>query len=340
MLAEEVAEGRSRSQPLVSVVIPTMNESSFLGTAFESLRAQTYPQDRLEILVVDGGSSDGTVAFAEDAARSDPRVRVFGGPGVNCPAALNIGIAEARGSIVWYLGGHGQADRRYLELAIEDLTGDPHIGCVGGVIIPAGEGRTARANMIARFSVFGVGRSVYTTSPTRHDIDTVQWGAYRKDALEQAGLFDPDLQFGEDEELNFRIRQSGYRILYDPLMSITYFARPTFKGLFRQYRNYGRARVRVIRKHPSFFRLKYIVPSALIVALGVAALLPLFLPSLWVLSLLVIGGYALLIAVASVVLAYRERFPYPHYIATSLLALHFGYGLGMIRGLVDLVRGR
>jgi hypothetical protein len=98
--------------------------------------------------------------------------------------------------------------------------------------------------------------------------------------------------------------------------------------------------VRVIRKHPSFFRLKHIVPSALIVALGVAALLPLFLPALWVLSLLVIGGYTLLIAVASVVLAYRERFPYPHYIATSLLALHFGYGLGMIRGLVDLVRGR
>jgi hypothetical protein len=81
-------------------------------------------------------------------------------------------------------------------------------------------------------------------------------------------------------------------------------------------------------------------PSAMIVALGVAALLPLFLPAVWPLSLLVIGGYALIIASASVVLANRERFPYPHYIATSLLALHFGYGLGMIRGLVDLVRGR
>jgi succinoglycan biosynthesis protein ExoA len=340
MLAQADDGGWSQSHPLVSIVIPTMNESSYLGTAFESLRAQTYPQDRLEILVVDGGSSDGTVAFVEDAARSDPRIRLLGGPGVNCPAALNIGIAAARGPVVWYLGGHGQADSRFLEIALERLTADPAIGCVGGLIVPAGEGRVARANMIARFSVFGVGRSVYTTSPTRHDIDTVQWGAYRKEALERAGLFDPDLQFGEDEELNFRIRRSGYRILYDPLMRITYFARPTFKGLFRQYRNYGRARARVIRKHPSFFRLKYIVPPGLVVALVVAVLLPLFLPSLWVVSLLVIGGYALLIAIASLMLAYQRRFPYPHYVATSLMCLHLGYGLGMIRGFIDLVRGR
>jgi glycosyltransferase involved in cell wall biosynthesis len=340
MLAQAVDQRQATSTPLVSIVIPTMNEAAYLGAAFESLRAQTYPQDRLEILVVDGGSSDGTPAFVEDAARSDPGIRLLGGPGVNCPAALNIGIAEARGSIVWYIGGHGVADPRFVEIAVDRLSEDPGLGCVGGVIVPAGEGRTARANMIARFSIFGVGRSVYTTSPTRHEIDTVQWGAYRKDALQRAGLFDPELQFGEDEELNFRIRRSGFRILYDPLLKITYFARPTFRGLFRQYRNYGRARVRVLRKHPSFFKLKYIVPSAMVVGLAAAAILPLIIPAAWPLTLLVVGGYAALIVGASLTLAYKERFRYPHYIAVSLLALHFGYGLGMLGGVVDLLRRR
>jgi succinoglycan biosynthesis protein ExoA len=340
MLAEAGGPGRPQPLPLVSVVIPTMNEAAYLGTALESLNAQTYPQDRIEILVVDGGSKDGTVAFAEARARTDPRIRVMGGPGVNCPAALNIGINEARGSVVWYIGGHGHADPRFLEIGMGHLVREPEIGCVGGEIIPAGEGRTARANMIARFSVFGVGRGVYTTSPTLHDIETVQWGAYSKEALEQAGLFDPDLQFGEDEELNFRIRRLGRRILYDPAMKITYFARPTFRGLFRQYRNYGRARVRVLRKHPSFFRLKHIIPSALVVGLVIAVIAPLIVPGIWPLSLLVVGGYAAFVIGASVFLAARERFAYPHYVAVSLLALHFGYGLGMLRGLVDLVRRR
>jgi hypothetical protein len=123
-------------------------------------------------------------------------------------------------------------------------------------------------------------------------------------------------------------------------MQITYFARPTFRGLFRQYRNYGRARVRVLRKHPSFFRLKHIVPPAMVVAWGAAAIMPLIVPSAWPLSLLIAGGYAAFIAGAGALLATQERFPYPHYIAISLLALHFGYGLGMLRGVFDLVRRR
>jgi glycosyltransferase involved in cell wall biosynthesis len=331
---------RSRDRPIVTIVIPTMNEAGYLGRAFDSLRAQAYPQDCLEILVVDGGSTDGTTSFVDEAARTDPRIRRLGGPGVNCPAALNIGITAARGSIVWYLGGHGEADPSFLDIGVGHLERDGQLGCVGGLIVPAGEGRTARANMIARFSTFGVGRSVYTTSQTEHDVDTVQWGAYRVDALRQAGLFDPELQYGEDEELNYRLRRSGFRILYDPLMRITYFARPTFRGLYRQYRNYGRARMRVLRKHPSFFRLKHVVPPATIVALLVAAVLPLILPAAWPLSALVIGGYALFIVAASLVLAARARFPYPHYILVSLLALHGGYGVGMLQGLGDLVRRR
>ena len=340
MLAQSAALGRSQSLPVVSIVIPTMNEAAYLPGALDSIRAQTYPQELLEVLVVDGGSSDGTVGLAESLARSDPRIRVLGGPGVNCPAALNIGISHARGSIVWYIGGHGQADPNWLEIGVDHLISDPGLGCVGGLIVAAGEGRTARANMIARFSVFGVGRGVYTAARAQQEIDTVQWGAYEKRALEQAGMFDPELQFGEDEELNYRVRRSGFRILYDPLMQITYFARPTFRGLFRQYRNYGRARMRVLRKHPSFFRLKHVVPPALVVALAIAAVLPLFVPSSWPFSLIVVGGYALLIVAASLILAFRARFPFPHYVAVSLMALHFGYGLGMLRGVADLLLRR
>jgi succinoglycan biosynthesis protein ExoA len=338
MEPQQAVSAASEPRPIVSVVIPTMNEVSFVGTALDSLRAQTYPVDRLEILAVDGGSTDGTVEFLDQRARADPRIRVLGGPGVNCPAALNIGITEARGSIVWYLGGHGQADPRYLDIAVGRLIADSTLGCVGGLIVPTGEGHTARSNMIARFSVFGVGRGVLTTDASVHELDTVQWGAYRKDALKRAGLFDADLQFGEDEELNFRVRRAGFRILYDPALRITYFARPTFKGLFRQYRNYGRARVRVVRKHPSFFRPKHALPAALMIALILAAILPLIFVAAWPLSLLIACSYGAFIVGGSLFLAYRERFPYPHFLVVSLMCLHLGYGLGTILGVGDLAR--
>jgi glycosyltransferase involved in cell wall biosynthesis len=340
MQAQTVADGPTAPLPLVTVVIPTLNAARTLGDAFESLRAQTYPSERMEILVVDGGSTDGTIALAEVAARSDPRIRVLGEPGLNTPAALNVGIAEAQGSVVWYIGGHGQADSRFVELAIADLAAEPNLGCVGGRILPIGEGLIARANSLARFSVFGVGRGIYSASPTRHDVETVQWGAYPKAALEQAGLFDPELQFGEDEELNFRIRRLGLRILYDPELQISYLARGTFRALFRQYRNYGRARMRVLRKHPSFLRLKHLIPPATVVGLAGAATTIVLVPPLRPLGLLAIGSYAAFVGAGSLALASRERFPAPHYIAGGLLALHLGYGLGMLEGAGDLLRRR
>jgi glycosyltransferase involved in cell wall biosynthesis len=337
MQAADAAGGAS--QPIVvSVVIPTLNAAATVGAALASVRAQTYPAGAIEILVVDGGSTDVTLAILAEEARRDPRIRVLGGPGVNCPAALNIGIAEAIGSIVWYLGGHGEADREYVARAVARLTGDARLGCVGGTIVPVGEGLTARSNRIARFSVFGVGRGVLTTAPTVHDVETVQWGAYRREALLDAGLFDPELQFGEDEELNYRLRRAGWRILYDPSLVIRYVARPTFRSLFRQYRNYGRARVRVVRKHPSFLRPKHLAPAAVVVAVPAAGLALLGRPAVRLSGALLLAAYGSFLAGAGSLLAVRNRFPYPHYLAASLLCLHVGYGIGILQGLRDLGR--
>lgn len=337
---EGQASDTQPSLPLVAVVIPTLNAARTLETTLESLRAQTYPADLIEVLIVDGGSSDGTIQVAETAAAADPRFRVLGEPGLNTPAALNAGIAEARGSVVWYIGGHGQADPRWVELAVANLARDPDLGAVGGQIIPIGEGLVARANIIARFSVFGVGRGIYSVKPVKQDIDTVQWGAYPKAVLVRAGLFDPKLQFGEDEELNFRVTQIGLRILYDPELRISYVARGTFKALFRQYRNYGRARFRVLRKHPSFLRLKHLVPPATVVGLALALLALVLLPGLWPVWLSIVLAYAGFVAVASLILANREQFPAPQHIAGGLLALHVGYGLGMVLGVGDWILRR
>lgn len=320
-------------EPLVSIVMPVRNEAAHLARALDALNAQTYPPDRIEILVVDGGSTDGTIELVRGRARLDPRVRLLGGPGVNTPAAMQVGIAAAHGEIVAKVDGHGWVNEFFVELAVAELSRGKHIGCVGGIIEPVTETNVERAIAIARFSRLGVGGGVYTLAERPQDTDTVQCGVYLRDALVAAGGFDPELPFGEDEEANFRLRRKGWRIRLEPGMRFRYHVRPSIRALFRQYFRYGRARAAVVRRHPSFFRPKHAAPAALVLALGISALFGPFTGWWWVGVVWI--GYALAVLLGALALAARAGLRRPDLVALALIALHLGYGLGTLRGLVD-----
>lgn len=321
----------SRSVPLVTVVMPVRNEAAHLGRAFDALDGQTYPRDRVEILVVDGGSTDATAQVVSVRARVDPRIRLLGGPGVNTPMAMNVGIKAASGRYIAKVDGHGWVGEGYLGDAVEILETEPDVGCVGGEIVPVAETAVEQAIRVARFSKLGVGGGIYTAAQVRHDIDTVQCGVYRKDVLEAIGGFDPALQFGEDEEVNHRLRLAGHRIVFEPSVRFHYLVRPSLRSLFRQYFNYGRARVAVVRKHPSFLRLKHVVPSGLVLVLIASVLGTIISPAI---PVLVVGGYAAALLGAGVGMSRLRGGASPLLIAAALACLHLGYGLGMLTGLV------
>jgi succinoglycan biosynthesis protein ExoA len=331
---------RGSSHPRVSVVMPVRNERPYLPGAIEALQRQTLPRDEIEILVVDGGSSDGTTDYVLTAAREDPRISLYGGPGVNCPAGLNIGIRASRGAYVAKVDGHGFVNREFLETAVSYLQANPDVGCVGGVVVPIATTPTERANAVARFSRLGVGGGVYTAEATVQEFDTVQCGVYRREALEQAGGFDESLQFGEDEEANYRVRQAGWKIVLHPGMRYSYYIRPTLQGLFRQYRNYGEARAKVVLKHPAFLRLRHTIPAALVVALAASAVAAVVDRRTATAFALIWGGYLGIIAVSATVLSIRNHHRQPWRVAASLLALHLGYGVGSLRGLAGSVLRR
>jgi GT2 family glycosyltransferase len=245
---------------------------------------------------------------------------------------MNVGIEQARGKYVAKIDGHGYVNERFIETAVASMEADSRIHCVGGRIVPLAKTPAEKANSVARFSPFGVGSGVYTLEPKVQFVDTVQCGVYRRDALVRAGAFDPGLQFGEDEEVNYRITAQGGKILFHPDMVYHYCIRPSIKGLFRQYYGYGMARLKVLRKFPSFFRLKHIVPSAVVLSVTLSPIW-LLLPSPWgILACVAPGLYFCFIAGGSIYLAARNRFPALHRIAASLMALHYGYGLGLLSG--------
>ena len=321
------------AQPLVSIVMPIRNERSHIMRALDAIAAQTYPASRIEILVVDGGSTDGTMDAVQVRMAADRRIRALGGPGVNTPLAMQIGTQDADGSLIAKVDGHGWINERFIEAAVDALAGDKQIGCVGGTIQPVTETNAERGIAIARFSRLGVGGGVYTLSERPQDTETVQCGVYRMEALRAAGGFDPALPFGEDEELNFRIRQHGWRIRFEPAMRFSYRVRPSFSALFRQYFRYGRARVAVVRKHPHFFRPKHAVPAILVVGLlGTSPLI--LLPGWQVVPGLLLLAYLTLVALGAIALGARHRFWRVDLIGAGLVALHVGYGLGTISGIL------
>jgi succinoglycan biosynthesis protein ExoA len=328
------AEPGSNHQPSLAIVMPIRNEAGHVDRALDAIEAQSYPADRIEIVVVDGGSTDGTLDAVRAHVARDGRLRILGGATVNTPLAMNLGIDATDAPFVAKIDGHGWINEPYLAIAIGELTSDDRLGCVGGRVVPEATTRVEQAIAHARFSILGVGGGVYTLDARTQLAETVQCGVYRRQALVDAGPFDPELQYGEDEELNHRLRAAGWGILMNPGMRFTYRVRSSIGALFRQYFRYGRARVAVIRKHPAFFRLKHAVPAAVLVTLLVSAALAVVVPPRWP-FLLPWVVYSATVAVGATVLAVRHRFSRADLIALSLAALHLGYGLGTMRGLAD-----
>ena len=209
------------------------------------------------------------------------------------------------------------------------------MACVGGSPLSADDSRFARAFTLARASRFGVGGSVYAAPDRLVETDTVPWGMYRREALVDAGGFDPRMQHGEDEELNWRIRRSGGRILHNPQIRFRYVPRSSFGGVFRQYRDYGRARVRVVKEHPNFLRARHLAPAAMVAGATVLAAAAPFSRNARAGLAGALGAYASAATLFALDAARRDDITLAPLVAACFPALHGGYGAGTLRGIAS-----
>lgn len=319
----------------VDVVISTLNEERYIQRCLEHVLGQDYPRELVSVVLVDGGSSDRTVELARRLAADDVRLDVVAdGRRRTLPEALNLGIARGSGDVVAKIDAHGYPATDFLRRAVEALTGGGEdVACVGGRPEQTGETAWGVAAALARTSRFGTGGSVYAGTSQRELVDTVQCGVYRRAALERVGGFDDTMAYGEDDELNWRLRDAGYRILLDDSIRFVYFTRATLRGLFRQYRNYGRAKVRVLARHPRFLRPWHLAPAAFVLV-AVALLLAAALGATW-LRIAAAACAAAYLAAAAVAAFSAARNPAVALrVVAAFAAIHFGYGSGMLAALV------
>jgi glycosyltransferase involved in cell wall biosynthesis len=321
----------------ISVIMPCRDEEKYLARALESILANDYPRDRLEVLVVDGMSTDGTRKIIAGFAKDHQFIRLLDNPKKITPAALNIGLAQARGNIIIRVDAHSVYPPQYLSdlAAWQEKTGADNVGGMWR-ILPGSDTAKARAIALGMAHPFGVGNAYYRIGAAAPRwVDTVPFGCYRRDVFSRLGNFDEDHVRTEDDEFNLRLRQNGGRILLVPDIVIDYYARESLSKVWRMYYYYGYFKPLVARKLGLVLSWRHVIPSFLILTLAVSFLLGWWLPGWGALGLLVLLAYL----AADFFFAWRAgRDQDPKvtaYLALVFPALHFSYGVGFLKGLVD-----
>jgi GT2 family glycosyltransferase len=329
-----VADGTERAGPvplpvdeaeLVTVVIPALNEESTIGEVLECVLAQTYRN--LQVIVVDGASTDGTAAVVREVARRDDRVELVTNPDRVIPIALNLAVDRARGRYLVRVDAHCRIPEDYVERVVGHLrTG--RYGGVGGR--KDGRGRTPAGRAIAAVmgSRFAQGNSVYHYGEERTLVDHVPFGAYPLEVVRELGGWSETQLVNEDFEFDYRLRRSGRTLLFDPAIRIDWDCRQSIGALLRQYRRYGAGKVQTLVRHPESVALRHLAAPGVVAVLAVG--LPLLVPRRTrPLGAAMIASYLGVVFAGTLGTVGRvEGAEAKALVAPAFIALHLGWGLG------------
>lgn len=325
--------------PRVSIVMTVINEERHLAEAIDRLLQQDYPGE-LDIVVAVGPSHDRTREVAQQVADSHDHVTVVDNPSGRTPAGLNAAIAASSGEVIVRIDGHAMVPSDYVRTGVRVLreTGADN---VGGIMAAEGTNDFEDAVARAMTSVFGVGGASFHVGGEAGPALTVYLGCFPRSALERVGGYDESMVRAQDWEMNLRIRETGGVIWFTPQMQVTYRPRHTFRGLARQYHDYGRWRREVARRHPETLSMRYLAAPAAVsaVALGLAVAgvgAATGHPAVTALGLAAPVGYALANVAASALSSQspaRLRPAAAIRLPAVYATMHGAWGLGFLRGL-------
>ena len=321
------------------MIIPIRNEEKRIAECIESLIAQSYPQDRLEVLLVDGQSDDQTRPLVQKYCDHYRFIRLLDNPRQIVPVALNLGIREAKGEIIIRMDAHTYYDREYVAKCIETLA-RVDADNVGGPIetLPGDDTLVAKAIALATSHPFGVGNSKFRTETQAQYVDTVPFGAFRRNLFERVGYFNERLERNQDIEFNSRIIQSGGKIYLNPEIKSHYYNQASLGGLWRHNFKNGLWNIFTLSLNKGSLSWRHFIPFVFVVSLLATMLLALITPWGGVGFVLIVLSYMCANLFFSLPLAIR-RLPQSILILPLAFAtLHFSYGLGSLSGLIQLKR--
>ena len=330
--------------PKVSVVVPCYNEQSTIRLLLTALREQTFPRAEMEVIIADGMSTDSTrdeiAAFQKDFP--DLQVRVVDNTVRSIPSGLNRAIEASRGSIIIRLDAHSKPYPDYIENCVKDIEtgrGDN----VGGVweIQPGVDTWIAKSIAVAAAHPLGVGDALYRHATRAAEVDTVPFGSFKRELIEQIGFFDESLLTNEDYEFNTRIRRAGGRIWLDPSIRSIYFARSTLLELARQYWRYGFWKWRMLRRYPDTLRWRQALPPLFVLNLIGLVMISIVIPFFRFVLAGELLVYFFILFLAGIRAGYRRSMPSMTLgLPMAIPVMHMTWGSGFLWSILTTGFGR
>lgn len=315
--------------PFVTIAMPCLNEEGYIEACLQSIAAQDYPRDRIEVLVADGGSTDRTREILAGISAADPRVRVIENPERIQAAGMNPILRAARGDVIVRMDVHCEYASDYVRKCVEVLerTGADN---VGGAQRARARTWFQKALCAALESPLGVGGASYRSPDNEGFVDTVFLGAFRRRVFETAGMYDPRAITNEDAELNQRILAAGGKVYLSREVVVHYFPRDSYPALAKQYFRYGKGRARTLLKHGSFPSVRPAIPFLMVVS-GAALLAT----SRWHrLTPIAAGLYAAAAGIEAARVGRKAGLPAIPIVWGIFPVLHVSHGVGFAAGLL------
>ena len=314
--------------PTLSVIMPIRNEAADLERAVASVFAQEYPIP-FDVCLAVGPSDDGTERLAVEFADADDRVRVVANPAGVTPTGLNAAIAATGGEVVVRVDGHSALSEGYIRRAVETMIRTGAVN-VGGRQVPQPETSFEEAVAAATTSWLGTGGATYRVGGREGPVDTVYLGVFDRTAGDEVGWFADDLIRNQDYELNIRLRAAGGKVWFDPKLWVGYRPRGSWRGLARQYYEYGYGKAEVARRFPTSLRLRQLLPVAVMVTQVVALV---YRPRSDTIVLIIMLRFAALWAAAA---ATVRQVRGAHMVGLVAAVIHDAWAVGAIRGFVQI----
>ena len=319
----------------VAIVIPTLNEERFISRCLDSIIKQTFKFEKMDVMIIDGGSNDKTKDIVAEYQKSHQNIRFIENKKKIQSVAFNIGIKNSTAPYIIRLDAHAEYDSKYISLCIENLKQDEKRGNVGGRcnILPFNQSVWAQTNAILNHSRFGIGGAAFRVSNEAHNTDSVPFGAFPRKIIEKIGGMREDLPRGEDNEYNSRIRKAGYKIFFDPNIISSYFARPTLGASCKQMYANGNSIGYLYYIDREAIGIRHLIPLLFVVS----GLFSIIISVLWSPFCYVFcGGLALYLiadAMASIMGA-KDNVKCTLPLFILFFCVHVSYGMGTIAGLI------
>jgi len=321
--------------PKVSFIMPVLNEGNTIRRCLDALLELDYPKDKIEILIAEGNSKDKTRTIVKEYTKKYNNIKLLENPTGNTAIGRNICVEHSTGDMLMNYSGHVIAEKNLLKILALKLSKLPSdiagVGCSN--LSPREQNFIGKTSGVAFSGVMG-GKNFFDQNAVFEDerfVDHMSFTCYRKEVVEEVGIFDPGFWCGQDAELDIRLRKAGYKVLYTPKTRVYHFKRSTIRSLFRQMYRYGIARAKIVKKHPGTLRVVYLLGPGLILGIILLIVLTIFN----VIPIWVIPALMLLYVLLSVFSSFQVT-KKPALVITSILfyfLIHVGYGLGFIRGL-------